>query len=203
MTPTCLSHFADLPVPLTVRTFDGGYAALPICFSVFRHWSASLALPDNPSLMSSADSRPLGRASRGHPGCFRMRNRRIYMRAPLTATGTIYCVAPLSLCLMPHIRLRRRFRHTDSCTSAHILASNFLKGLLRVDPLSPASLSHCQAWDWTCSLIVPTLHLMLDACLNVGTLAKRSSKQPGIARHTTRFRSVRRNSADAQNRRWS
>ena len=33
--------------------------------------------------------------------------------------------------------------------------------------------------DWTCSLIVPNPHDMLDAHLGFGTLAERTSKQPG------------------------
>jgi hypothetical protein len=145
MTPTCLLHFADLPVPLTVRTFDGGYTAWPICCSAFRRWSASLALPDYPSHMSSAESRPNGVGLPGSSLLLHTRSRRIYMRAPLTAIRTLDCVAPSSLCLMPQIRLRRRFRRTDSCTSARLFTSDFLKGLLRVDPLSSASLGHCPA----------------------------------------------------------
>jgi len=120
---------------------------------------------------------------RGLPGSSRLlhtRSRRIYMRAPLTAIRTLDCVAPSSLCLMPQIRLRRRFRRTNSCTSARVFTSDFLKGLLRVDPLSSASLSHCQAWNWTNSLIAPNPNVMLDAQIELGTLAKRTSKQPGV-----------------------
>jgi len=118
-TPTCLSHLADPLVPLTVQAFDGGYTAWPICFSAFRTWSASLALPDYPSHMPSADSRPKA----GLPGSSRLlsaRNRRIYMKRLYSITVGLSddpcrtsqsdCVAPSSPCLMPQIRHLQPFQ---------------------------------------------------------------------------------------------
>ena len=79
-----------------------------------------------------------------------------------------------------------RFRSPDACTSAHVFAYGFLKAALRSEPLPSASLRRYLAWDWLCSRYPNTIPpLGIDCLLSYGTLAQRTSKQPGSARHTT------------------
>ena len=66
-----------------------------------------------------------------------------------------------------------------SVRSARMFASGFLQPALteRISAFRYTSaLSTC---DWTCALIVPFPHDMLDARFGFGTLAERTSKQPG------------------------
>ncbi len=134
--PTCLSHLADHTVPLTVRAFDGGYTARPICYSAFPHWSASLASPDNPSRMPSAEPRPKGRVSRGSPDCFQRVTVGSTCCANLSITGyfRLCCtLTPCASCLKS--APFNRFRSPGACTSAHVFAASLLKGSLRKTPL--------------------------------------------------------------------
>ena len=105
---TCHYHLSWPFGLCTVRAFGAGYTARPICRSAFRHWSASLALPDCAPTMPSADFRlPVGGpcgppsprgASGGSPGVFpaaSARDRRIYVMR-FDNWGTSDCVAPSS-----------------------------------------------------------------------------------------------------------
>ncbi len=85
----------------------------------------------------------------------------------------------------PHIRSRLysptggQFYPVYTMRSAHIFALGFLQPALTVRISAPRYLSCYLSQGWTCSLIAPFPHDMLDACLGFGTLAERTSKQPG------------------------
>jgi len=133
MTPTHLFHFAGLSALPTVWAFNGGFTALPICFSAFQLWSASVALPDNPFTMPSADS-PSRFRGRGLPGFSRllsMRNCRIYVIRLLITGG-------LPVVLHPRPCVSRLI--SDFCSSARMFAAGLLKGSLRKTPLPLATL---------------------------------------------------------------
>jgi len=73
----------------------------------------------------------------------------------------------------------------DFCTSARVFAIRPPQGSLSSWTFAFGYPSSLPNWDWTCSLIRTLFRLTLDANLKVGTLAERTSKQPGRARHTT------------------
>jgi len=86
------------------------------------------------------------------------------------------CVAPSSLCISPHIRflfISPRFRLWPPQGS--LSGQTFAFGY-------PSSLPN---WGWTCPLSRTASCVTLDANPGIGTLAERTSKQPGRARHTT------------------
>jgi hypothetical protein len=107
---------------------------------------------------------------------------------------------------------RPAFRHActhlrgvspPACTvrSARIFVLGFLKVLFPELPLPSTTLHVTYPWGWTNSLIVPFPHDMLDARLGFGTLAERTSKQPGKPGTQHQRRGYRRWRAESS--RWA
>ena len=184
MTPNYPSHIADHSVPLTVQAFNRGFMARPICCSVFRHSSASIASPDILSTMPSADFQYALRSPYGSPSsCMEripdlpgysrllsMRNCRIYVTRLLDNRRTSGCVAPSSLCVPPNIRF--------FVQSARIFASGFLHALLTKIHLPLATLRRYLAGAGLVPQNLP--NYFLDRNFVFGTLAERTSKQPAM-----------------------
>ena len=122
--------------------------------------------------------------SRGTPCCFRHVTVESTERAaaPLKklVTGAAMCVA-----FSPHIRPRLysptggQFSPVCTVRSAHIFALSFLQPALTKRISASRYLSCYLSQGWTCSLIAPEFLDTLDAYLKFGTLAERTSKQPG------------------------
>ena len=75
---------------------------------------------------------------------------------------------------------------SDFCTSARVFAFRPPQGSLTSLTFAFGYTSALSTCGWTCSLIRTNSFDMLDADFKVGTLAERTSKQPGRARHTTK-----------------
>ena len=127
--------------------------------------------------------------SRGTPCCFRYVTvesteradalRRVCACSGLV-TGAAVCVA-----FSPLIRPRLysptggQFYPVYTVRSAHIFAFRFLQPALTGRISASRYLSCYLSQGWTCSLSFPKPNGMLDAVFSFGTLAERTSKQPG------------------------
>ena len=121
-------------------------------------------------------------------------SRRIYVIRLLGNWRTSDCVAPSSPCIPPQIR----FLYISSR-----LRLRPPQGLLAEDTFAFGYTSALPTCGWTCSLIRTPFRVTLDAYLEVGTLAERTSKQPGRARHTTNnWRVFARTARNSQLSRW-
>ena len=70
-----------------------------------------------------------------------------------------------------------------TCPSARVFVIRLPQGLLTEDTFAFDYPSALPTWGWTCPR--DSAKLPLDRASEFGTLAERTSKQPGVARHTT------------------
>jgi hypothetical protein len=127
--------------------------------------------------------------SRGTPGCFRcVTVESTRSAAVLFGTGNW----DFRLCCILVPRAPRLYPPAG-CQSTCILCAigphlrlGLPQGRLTDETFASDYPSALPTWDRTCSLNLPKPHDMLDTHLSFGTLAERTGKQPGKARHTTR-----------------
>ena len=108
-----------------------------------------------------------------------MRNRQVYEKRHLDNWRAYSCVAFSPLFPRLYLPTGGQFNPVYSVRSARMFASGILQPALtgRISAFRYTSaLSTC---DWTSPLIAPFPHDMLDARFGFGTLAERTSKQPG------------------------
>ena len=183
MTPTCLSHLADL---FGTAHRSGLHRGESIRSSFIRLVLRQIPLwgPLPRLNMPSADFPIFLRDLPGFSRLLSTRNRWMYMNAPLSTSGQVTGGLPIVLHPRPRASCLISTATTPfqvdgySVRSAHAFASSLLKALFRVIPLPLATLRRYLTGIGTCAC--PPRTFWYTAC------KRAPDKQPGRARHTTK-----------------